>query len=232
MTYHPTHNCMFYHYNILKMFLLNYEISVLGAVQARHKANSHLPPHTLCFGAVPINEWVLQKDSFGQTENQWFLHGGSWLWLLEFYLQQYESFLIVQEINHQMTPPLYPFFAEERFSLQIYPVADPLHFYFFSTKRYTGYLQTQLNVERRDCKLQGLKRKVYQAGPNLKAAFSQYKVLQFPCTLVHNRFAEMERTWWKAWKVGESQDTRVLSMSHSLYDTKWFIIFGTQLFCS
>lgn len=81
----------------------------------------------------------------------------------------------MQEIKHQRTPPLYPLFAAERFSLQIYPVTDPLHFY-FSTKRYTGYLQTQLNVERRDCKLQGHKRKVYQPGPNLKAGFSEYKV--------------------------------------------------------
>jgi len=118
------------------------------------------------------------------------------------YLQQYESFVIVQEIKHKRTPPLHPFFAEQRFSLQIYPVTDPLHLC-LSTKRYTGYLQTQLNVERRDCKLQRPKRKVYQPGPNLEAGFSEYRPCQFPRTLVHNHFAEMDRRTEKHEKLGK-----------------------------
>lgn len=231
MTYHPTHNCIFLSLQCPQNIPIESENVCAGCCTG--KAQSKQPaatPHILkvCFGSVPIHGRGVQKDSFVQPENQWFPHGSSWLWLLEFYLQQYESFLIVQEINHQRTPPLYPYFAEERFSLQIYPVTDPLHFY-FSTKRYTGYLQTQFNVERRDYKLQGLKRKVYQPGPNLKAGFSAYKVWQFPHTLVHNCFAEMERTGWKAWKVGESQDTWVLSrLSHCVIILSHLPSFGRR----
>jgi len=97
---------------------------VLGAVTGKAATPQEFKLHC----KFSANEGV-QKDSLGSPEKQWSQWGGSWVQLLEFYLQQYESLLIVYEIEHQRTPPLHPVFAAGRFGLQIYPVTDTLQFF-------------------------------------------------------------------------------------------------------